>query len=66
MKKVGLITSDLDPLLTADDRLAFGPLKERGILASALIWDQPHDLSEFDGLVFRSCWKQRRPEAEAT
>ncbi len=64
MKKVGFLTSELDPLLIADDRSAFAPLLERGIVASPVIWDRPHDLSAFDGLVFRSCWNYHRKHGE--
>jgi glutathione synthase/RimK-type ligase-like ATP-grasp enzyme len=64
---VALVTCRRLADLTPDDRLLLGPLRERGIAASAAVWDDPAvDWSRFAGVVVRSPWDYHvRPAAFA-
>ena len=63
MKRVGFLTSEEDPHLIEDDRLAIAPVKVLGIEAVPVVWDQEPDLTSFDAFVFRSCWNYHHKQA---
>jgi glutathione synthase/RimK-type ligase-like ATP-grasp enzyme len=64
-KKIAFVTSEADPNLIADDRLAFAPLEKLGIDVEPLIWDRPgQKLEGFDAFVFRSCWNYHKKHAQ--
>ncbi|MEJ2153152.1 MAG: hypothetical protein P8Y29_09440 [Gemmatimonadota bacterium] len=45
------------PGVTADDRLAIGPLRDRGIDVESVPWSSTAaDWTQFDAVVLRSCW----------
>lgn len=56
MKKLAFITYDEEALLTDDDQLSVGPLKNLGYSVTPIIWDSNPSLLEFDGIILRSCW----------
>jgi glutathione synthase/RimK-type ligase-like ATP-grasp enzyme len=57
VKQLAFATSDSWPQLTADDRLAVAPLRDRGIGVSPAVWSDPGvDWSSFDAIVVRSTW----------
>lgn len=58
--KIGFVTSEEDPNLVKDDRLAIPFLKKHGYSVSPLVWDHISDVSQFDALIFRSCWNYHR------
>jgi glutathione synthase/RimK-type ligase-like ATP-grasp enzyme len=62
MRRIGFITSEEDPNLIDDDRLAFPELEKRGFQVSPIVWDHVDRVNEldFDALVFRSCWNYHR------
>lgn len=65
-KKIGFVTSEVDPNLIADDRLAFAPLQQHGINVEPVVWDQRDvkSLAHLDALIFRSCWNyHRKPDS---
>ncbi|HEY7529548.1 MAG TPA: hypothetical protein VIC56_02590 [Gemmatimonadota bacterium] len=54
---VALVTCRRLPDLTSDDRLLLEPLRERGIAAGPVVWDDPGaDWSRYAGVVVRSPW----------
>ncbi len=60
MKTIAFITSEEDPQLINDDRLAFAPLLDLGLEVRPLVWDSDADLTSFDAFIFRSCWNYHR------
>ena len=58
--RIGFVTSEVDPNLISDDRLAIPHLQKHGFSVSPLVWDRPSDLKQFDALIFRSCWNYHR------
>lgn len=60
MKRIGFVTSEEDPNLTADDLLAFPALAKLGISVVPVIWDKNTDFANLDALIFRSCWNYHR------
>jgi len=64
---IGLVTYAQQPALTDDDRPLVGALKQRGVEAVPVLWDDPAlALKRFDALVLRSTWDYhlRVPEFE--
>ncbi len=55
--RIGFVTYQGQPQLTADDRAAAEALERRGVSVTPVVWDQvdPAALA-VDALVFRSCW----------
>lgn len=64
LRKIAFVTSEADPNLISDDRLAIEPLQNLGIEVEILVWDNPANklehLDYLDGIVFRSCWNYHR------
>lgn len=62
MRTIGFATSEEDPQLNDDDRLAFPALENLGISVVPVIWDGPEsdNLKALDALVIRSCWNYHR------
>ena len=61
MKKLAFVTSEEDPTLIADDRLAIAPLAQLGYSVAPLVWDgNQKGIDTFDAFVFRSCWNYHR------
>jgi len=57
VKRVAFVTEARFPRLTVDDRLAVGPLRERGIRVAAARWDDPGvRWGSFDLVLLRSPW----------
>jgi glutathione synthase/RimK-type ligase-like ATP-grasp enzyme len=57
MKNIAYVTSDKDPQLTTDDKLAIPFLEQRGITVTATIWDEPLiDWKSFEAVIIRSPW----------
>ncbi len=64
-KKVAFVTSEADPNLIPDDRMAIAPLEKLGIDVEVLVWDRPgQDLGSYDAFIFRSCWNYHRKHSE--
>ena len=57
MKRVALVTYRGCPTLTEDDRLLIPILRELGVEARPMLWDDPKtEWERFDQVVLRSCW----------
>jgi len=55
--RIALVPYSGLPGLSADDRLALGPLAQQGIRAEAAAWDDPAvEWDSYDGLIVRSTW----------
>ncbi len=65
MRKIGFVTSEVDPELIADDRLAIPFLNQYGFSVDPVVWDSPSiQIADFDLLIFRSCWNYHRKYPE--
>lgn len=66
MKRIGFVTSVDDPTLINDDNLAVPFLEYLGISMTPVVWDHwlSHDFSDYDALIFRSCWNYHRKYEE--
>ncbi len=61
MKRIAFITSEQDPLLISDDRLAIEPVMQLGLSVEPFVWDNGvAGIGEFDAIIFRSCWNYHR------
>jgi glutathione synthase/RimK-type ligase-like ATP-grasp enzyme len=57
MNNIACVTYDGKPELTADDQLFVAALRERGVAAAAVCWDdRAADWAGYDRVVVRSCW----------
>lgn len=57
MVRIAFATWRAQPEMTADDRLAVGPLRDRGIDVEPVAWSSTTaDWTQFDAVVIRSCW----------
>lgn len=69
-RKIAFVTSEADPNLIKDDRLAIEPLQKLGIDVEVLVWDRTSNklehLDYLDGIVFRSCWNYHRKHDQFT
>lgn len=64
-KRIAFVTSEVDPHLIPDDRLAIAPLAKLGIDVEILVWDGPvQNLDSYDAFVFRSCWNYHKKHPE--
>jgi glutathione synthase/RimK-type ligase-like ATP-grasp enzyme len=64
LRKIAFVTSEADPNLISDDKLAIEPLLKLGIEVEILVWDRPTNkiehLDYLDGIIFRSCWNYHK------
>lgn len=57
MARIAFVTWRGQPEMTADDRLAIGPLRNRGIDVESVPWSSTTaEWAQFDAVVLRSCW----------
>lgn len=57
MARIAFATWRAQPQMTADDRLAIGPLRDRGIDVESIPWSSTTvEWAQFDAVVLRSCW----------
>ncbi len=57
MARIAFATWRAQPEMTADDRLAIGPLRDRGIDVESVPWSSTAaEWTRFDAVVLRSCW----------
>lgn len=57
MARIAFATWRPQPEMTADDRLAIGPLRDRGIDVESVPWSSTTaKWAQFDAVVLRSCW----------
>lgn len=57
MARIAFATWRPQPEMTADDRLAIGPLRDRGIDVESVPWSSTAaKWAQFDAVVLRSCW----------
>ena len=55
-RRVGIVTGERKPELTAGARELVGELEERGASAGPVLWTDPEDWAAYDVAVLRSCW----------
>lgn len=61
MKHVALVTCGTYPNLSESDKLLIKPLKQEGIIAHTVPWDERAiDWTLFDAVVLRSCWNYHK------
>ena len=57
MARIAFATWRAQPEMTADDRLAIEPLRDRGIEVESIPWSSTAaEWTQFDAVVLRSCW----------
>ncbi len=57
MARIAFATWRAQPEMTADDRLAIEPLRDRGIEVESIPWSSTAaEWTRFDAVVLRSCW----------